>query len=87
MRVYCGVDFHTRQQTVAFCDTKTGEVRCTQLRHDDRNALRRFYTQFQGPVVVGLETGGYSDWFEDFLEEIGVEAWFGYPTEIRRRAR
>jgi len=37
--------------------------------------------------VVGLEAGGYSDWFERFLEDAGIEAWFGNPTEIRRRAR
>jgi transposase len=32
-------------------------------------------------------SGGYSDWFERFLEEHAIEVWFGNPTEIRRRAR
>jgi transposase len=49
--------------------------------------LRRFYTQFPSPVIVGLEAGGYSNWFERFLEELGIELWVGNPTEIRRRAR
>jgi transposase len=87
MTVYCGVDFHARQQTIAYCDSQNGEIRFLQLKHDDRDALRRFYTQFQAPVIVGIEAGGYSDWFERFLEELGIEAWFGNPTEIRRRAR
>jgi transposase len=87
MTAYCGVDFHARQQTIAYCDSQDGEIKFIQLRHDDRESLCRFYTQFQPPVVVGLEAGGYSDWFERFLEEIGIEAWFGNPTEIRRRAR
>jgi transposase len=87
MTVYCGVDFHARQQTIAFCDTQNGEIRFIQLKHADRETLRRFYTQFQSPVIVGLEAGGYSEWFERFLEELGIEAWFGNPTEIRRRAR
>jgi transposase len=87
MTAYCGVDFHARQQTIAYCDSQDGEIKFIQLRHDDRESLHRFYTQFQPPVVVGLESGGYSDWFERFLEEIGIEAWFGNPTEIRRRAR
>lgn len=87
MSIYCGVDFHTRQQTIAYCDTQDGEIKFVQLQHNDRDSLRRFYARFQGPVIVGLESGGYSDWFEDFLTEIGVEAWFGNPTEIRRRAR
>lgn len=87
MTVYCGVDFHARQQTIAYCDIQDGEIKSTQLKHDDQDALRRFYTQFQAPIIVGLEAGGYSDWFERFLEELGIEAWIGNPTEIRRRAR
>lgn len=87
MTVYCGVDFHARQQTISYCDTQEGEIKFIQLRHDDREALRRFYTQFQAPVIIGLEAGGYSDWFERFLEELGIEVWFGNPTEVRRRAR
>lgn len=87
MTVYCGVDFHARQQTVAFCDTQIGEIKITRLFHDDRESLRSFYTQFQSAMIVGLEAGGYSDWFERFLEDLGIEAWFGNPTEVRRRAR
>ena len=87
MTVYCGVDFHARQQTISYCDSQNGEIKFLQLKHDDRDALRRFYTQFQSPVIVGLEAGGYSNWFERFLEELGIELWVGNPTEIRRRAR
>jgi transposase len=87
MTVYCGVDFHARQQTIAYCNTQEGEIKLMRIVHDDREALRRFYTQFQSPVIVGLEAGGYSEWFERFLEELQIEAWFGNPTEVRRRAR
>lgn len=87
MTVYCGVDFHARQQTIAFCDSRDGEIKFIQLKHNDREALRRFYTQFSPPLIIGLEMGGYSDWFERFLAELGLEACFGHPTEIRRRAR
>ena len=47
MTAYCGVDFHTRQQTIAFCDTEDGEIKWTQLRHDDRESLQRFYSHFE----------------------------------------
>lgn len=87
MTLYCGVDFHARQQTIAYCNLEDGEIRFTQIRHDDRDALQRFYTQFQTTVIVGLEAGGYSEWFERFLSELGIETWFGNPTEVRRRAR
>jgi transposase len=87
MTVYCGVDFHARQQTLAYCDTQNGEIKFKQLPHDDRAALAAFYAQFTGQVIVGLEAGGYSEWFERFLQERGIEVRVGNPTEIRRRAR
>src|SRR5882762_7026664 len=31
MTVYCGVDFHARQQTVCYCDTADGEVKFNDL--------------------------------------------------------
>lgn len=87
MTVYCGVDFHARQQTLAYCHTQDGEIKFLQLQHEDRAALQRFYTQLPPPVVVGLEAGGYSDWFERWLAARGIEVQVGNPAEIRRRAR
>jgi hypothetical protein len=31
MTVYCGVDFHARQQTIAYCDTQEGEIKITRF--------------------------------------------------------
>jgi hypothetical protein len=31
MTVYCGVDFHARQQTVAYCDTADGAPQLVEL--------------------------------------------------------
>jgi transposase len=81
------MDFHARQQTIAYCNTQDGEIKCLQLKHDERAALQRFYAQLPPPVIVGLEAGGYSDWFERLLAELGIEVHLGNPTEIRRRAR
>lgn len=87
--VYCGVDFHARVQTVAYCDTADGEIHLTQLDHR-KDDVRGFYTQFRdgskSQVVVGLEASGYSPWFETMLEELGYEVWIGHAAEIRRRA-
>jgi transposase len=85
-KVYCGVDFHARQQTCCLT-TETGELAFHELKHQDKAAVRSFYSQFQSPVVVGLEASGYSPWFERLLEELGHEVWLGDATEIRRRAR
>jgi len=83
--VYCGVDFHARMQTVAYCDTANGEIQLAQLDHR-KDDIRGFYAQFTGQVIVGLEAGGYSCWFEAMLEELGHTVWTGHATEIRRRA-
>ena len=87
MPIYCGVDFHSRQQFVAWCDTTDGEIRSLKLDHSEIERLRTFYSSFQGPVIVGLESSGYSQWFEDLLFELNHEVWIGNAAEIRKRAR
>ena len=86
-RVYCGVDFHARQQTICCLTTEDGVMSTHELKHHNQAELRAFYAQFSGPVLVGLEASGYSPWFEQMLEELGHEVWLGDATEIRRRAR
>ena len=83
-KVYCGVDFHARMQTVAFCRLGDGEVQISELHHQ-KDDIRGFYSQFTGEVIVGLETGGYSSWFEAMVEEMGHTVWLGHAAEIRRR--
>jgi hypothetical protein len=62
--IYCGVDFHARKQMICYCDSSTGKINSLELSHTDADHISNFYTQFQGEVVVGLEAGGYSTWFE-----------------------
>jgi len=86
MLTYCGVDFHSRQQKVVFCDLATGEDQRKELKHQS-DEVRQFYTQLPKPVIVGLEATGSSQWFEKLLVALGHEVWIGNATEIRRRAR
>jgi transposase len=85
--IYIGVDFHSRQQTVCYLKTETGELVISELLHRDKEQVRAFYQQFTGRVIIGLEASGYSPWFEALLEQLGREVWLGEATEIRRRAR
>ena len=85
--IYIGVDFHARQQTICYLTTETGELVTAELKHEPKTAVRTFYEQFSGQVIVGLEASGYSPWFERLLEELGHQVWLGDATEIRRRAR
>ena len=86
-RIYIGVDFHARQQTLCYLKTETGELVTCELKHQDKEKLRAFYAAFRAPVIVGLEASGYSPWFERLLDGLGHEVWLGHATEIRRRAR
>src|SRR2546428_10641597 len=85
--IYTGVDFHARQQTSCYLTTETREFVTHEIKHQDKDEVRTFYSQFVGCVIVGLEASGYSPWFEQLLEELGHEVWLGDATEIRRRAR
>lgn len=84
--VYCGVDFHARQQTCCLTN-EDGEMVIHELKHSNKGMVREFYSQFKDPIVVGIEASGYSPWFEEMLEQLGHEVWLGDPVEIRRRAR
>jgi transposase len=86
MSVYCGVDFHARQQTVCYCDTADGEIRIEELYHE-RDDVRGFYSRFAGEVIVGIEASGYSTWFVELVESLGHRVMIGDATEIRRVAK
>src|SRR4029453_19336177 len=80
--IYIGVDFHAQQQTICYLTTETGELVTAELKHEPKTAVRTFYEQFSGQVIVGLEASGYSPWFEQLLEELGHQVWLGDATEI-----
>src|SRR5438552_4006787 len=87
MRVYIGVDFHARKQTISYLTTEGGEIRRLELDHE-KDDIRGFYSQFGGQeIVVGFESSGYAAWFEELLEELGHEIWIGHAGAIRQYAR
>jgi transposase len=88
MTVYIGVDFHARQQTISYLTTEDGEIKQLQLDHGQPAAVREFYEQFRGElVIVGYESSGYAAWFEELLEELGHEIWIGDAKAIRTFAK
>ena len=85
MTIYCGVDFHTRQQTVCYCDTANGEIHLKELDH--KGDVRGFYASLAGEVIVGIEASGYSTWFVELVEGLGHQVLIGDASEIRRVAK
>jgi transposase len=78
-----GCDFHPSYQQIAMLDTETGELQEGRLEHEAGEA-RRFYASLVGPVRIGMEAVGNSQWFEKMLEGQGHELWIGDAAQIRR---
>src|SRR5580765_7028492 len=85
MTLYIGVDFHPHQQTVAWCDTQTGETRTFDLAHNLED-VRKFYSSLPEPAIVGIEASAKARWFENMLFESDHKLLVGNPVLIRKRA-
>lgn len=85
MTLYIGVDFHPHQQTLAWCDTQTGETRTIELVNDPQ-IVREFYCSLPGAATVGIEASARATWFEEMLFETGHKLLVGNPVLIRKRA-
>jgi len=78
-----GCDFHPIYQQIVVWDQATGEVVEKALSHERKEEVRAFYAGLPGPVRVGIETSGQSQWFERMLSELGHEVRIGDAAKIR----
>lgn len=85
MEVYYGVDFHPHQQTVCWFDVETGELKKRTIFHKDREELTGFYREMP-TGIVGIESTGKADWFEELMFENGHKLLIGNAGLIRKRA-
>src|SRR5499425_3280085 len=80
--ILVGCDLHTRKQHVALLNTDTGELWDQELVHDG-GAVERFYAALPPPVIVGIESTGYSLWFHALLQRLGHSLLVGEAAKIR----
>jgi transposase len=60
----------------------SGEMQEKRLQH--RAEAEQFYSALAGkPVRVGMEACGHYPWFEQLLQELGIELWFGDAARVR----
>src|SRR5260370_36717887 len=78
-----GCDFHRGYQQLAMLDEETGELSEKALSHEKIQEVRAFYSALQGPVRVGLEASGQSQWFERLPAELGREVGIGGAGTVR----
>src|SRR6266849_3650659 len=84
-----GCDFHPGYQQIAMLDEETGELSEKALSHEKTEEVRAFYSALPGPVRVGIEASGQSQWFERLLAELGHELDRGRredPRQLRAKA-
>ena len=80
--VIIGCDFHPGFQQIAMVETEGGEVRQLRLAH--KQEAEQFYRSLRGQqVLVGMETCGYTQWFEQLLSELGYGYQIGDAAMIR----
>jgi transposase len=80
--VIIGCDFHPGFQQIALLETETGEIKELRLAH--KQEAERFYGSLRGrQVLVGIEACGYTQWFEQMLEEMGHRFQIGDAAAIR----
>jgi transposase len=67
---------------VSWLDTETGETGEHKLVHAAGEA-KAFYQTLTGPVLIGMEATGNSQWFLELVEDLGHELWIGDAAQIR----
>ena len=77
-----GCDFHPSWQQISWLDAETGETGERKLVHASGDA-KRFYEQLGGPVLIGMEATGNSQWFIELVEDLGHAIWIGDAAQIR----
>src|ERR1700741_2148224 len=78
-----GCDFHPGYQQIAVLDLATGEMVEKARSHERKEEVRAFYAGLEGPVRVGIEASGQSQWFEGMMAELGHQVWIGDAAKIR----
>jgi transposase len=76
-----GCDFHPAFQQIAIFDKETGEIVIRKLVHPEEAIA--FYRSLPAGTLIGLESTGYSAWFERLLQQCGHEVWVGDAAQIR----
>lgn len=82
MTTQVAIDFHARSQTIRWVTEGDGEIHSAFLNHETDD-VRAFYASLPGPVIVGLESHGYTGWFEQMLAELGITVRIGDAARIR----
>jgi transposase len=77
-----GCDYHPSWQQISWVDTVTGETGEKKLDHASGEA-EKFYRQYPGPALIGMESTGNCQWFVEMATTAGHDVWIGDAAKIR----
>jgi transposase len=64
------------------------QLACVSIQQRDRllegETVREFYSALSGPILVGIEATGSTQWFLELTEALGIEYRVGHPQKIRK---
>lgn len=82
MAIFIATDFHCKYQKVVWMNSEDGEIHSADVHHQDYEQVRQFFRQFAAGSVLGMETSGYSHWFEQMVMDLGLELKIGNSQVI-----
>jgi transposase len=78
-----GCDQHKYFCQIAVLDQEGQMIEQKKLYHDDRVALKRYFSSLPKGSEMAIEASGFESWLADFVQELGVKVHLGHPLKTR----
>ena len=81
--VCIGCDQHKFFCQLAVLDEKGKMIQQQKLYHDDREALKRYFTSLPQGSEMAIEASGFESWLADFVQDLGIKVHLSNPLKTR----
>ena len=80
---YIGCDQHKFFCQLAVLDEEGKMIKQQKLYHDDREALKRYFTSLPASSEMAIEASGFESWLADFVQDLGIKVHLSHPLKTR----
>ncbi|MBI3012458.1 MAG: IS110 family transposase [Elusimicrobia bacterium] len=81
--VYIGCDQHKFFCQLAVLDEEGKMIHEQKLYHDDREALKHYFTSLPPGSEMAIEASGFESWLADFAQSLGIKVHLSHPLKTR----
>jgi len=81
--VYVGCDQHKLFCQLAVLDEEGNMIDQQKLYHDDREALKRYFSALPQGSEMAIEASGFESWLADFVQDLGLKVHLSNPLKTR----